>query len=265
MSDPRVDAAISAALAFNWQKALEINNLILAECPEDVDCLNRIGKAHLELGDSKKALQFFHRVLRVNKYDQIALKNLTRCSQKASSGKQSKANNHQSPSLLPPIVSFLEEPGKTKVVALVNITSGKTLLSLNNADPIVLSARRHTIIASHPDGTYLGALPDDLGHRLLILIKGGNKYDGCIKSVRKNHLTIFIKERLRAKKFHNTPSFPTTSADYLSFIREDTSPEETTKALPARENVDEDDVTEEGDTSFRKAENIHQDEEPEET
>jgi hypothetical protein len=37
-------------------------------------------------------------------------------------------------------------------------------------------------------------LPDDLAHRMLILIQGGNKYEGFVKSVSKNTLFIFLKE-----------------------------------------------------------------------
>lgn len=253
------DAAISAALSLNWSKALEINTKILDTCPDDIDCLNRIGKAYLELGDYKKAALFFKKVLKISKYDQIASRNLARVTQ-ASAPKKSALNAKKAsgPHLL---TSFLEEPGKTKIVNLVNLAPIKTLLSLDNADPVSLLPKRHTVFIEDQNGNYLGAIPDDLAHRLLILIKGGNKYEGFVKSCSKNILTVFLKELSRAKKFHNTPSFPASGNEYLSFIREDNSSDDSKTKTAEQEVADEVDSE---DSSFAKN-NIHQDEEEEES
>jgi tetratricopeptide (TPR) repeat protein len=96
MTSADTDAAIVAALSSNWEKALEINNRILVTCPDDLDCLNRIGKAYLELGDYKKAAIFFRKVLKINKYDQIATRNLAKVTQSSAPKKsliQSKNNS----------------------------------------------------------------------------------------------------------------------------------------------------------------------------
>lgn len=221
-----IDAAIAAALSLDWQKALEINNKILAECPDDLDCLNRIGKAYMEIGDYKKAALIFKKALKINKYDQIASRNLARVTQ-TPAPKKSVQNSKKARVLGTHLmVSFLEEPGKTKVINLVNLAPAKTLLTLNNADAIVINPKRHTVFLEDEGGTYLGALPDDLAHRLLILMKGGNKYEGFVKSCSKNTLTVFLKEVTRAKRFHNTPSFPASGGDYLSFVRDETESQE---------------------------------------
>lgn len=254
MSDSDADAAISAALSLDWQKASSINEKILASCPDDIDCLNRLGKAYLELGASQKAIACFKKVLKINKYDPIASKNLARVAalpaRKKSSSDKSDGQSHR-------LISFLEEPGKTKVVNLVNTAPVKTLLLLNNADPVILLAKKHAIFVTNSAGSYLGALPDDIGHRLLILVKGGNKYEGYVKSLSKNSLTIFVKETVRAKKFHNTPSFPASSADYLSFVREESSGEEP-QATAETAEADQEEAT------FTPGEKIHQDEESDE-
>ncbi len=261
MSDTDIDAAVAAALSANWQKAVEINSKLLEQCPEDVDCLNRIGKAYFELGDNKKAAASFHRVLKINKYDQIALKNLARLGN-TSSTKKMAINNHQTSPLTTSsyVVSFLEEPGKTKVISLVNIAPVKTLLSLRNADSVNLTPKRHMVMVTGPDNSYLGALPDDIGHRLLVLIKGGNRYIGFIKSVSKNSLGIFVKEEFRAKRFHNTPSFPASGADYLSFIRDDSGGESEISASHTEGTEDSDGE----EVAYTKSESMHQDEVAEE-
>ena len=50
-------------------------------------------------------------------------------------------------------------------------------------------------------------LPDDTAHLLTRLIKGGNKYELFIKSVRVNALSVLIRETFRSKRFKNQPSF----------------------------------------------------------
>lgn len=261
MTDPDIEAAISAALSFDWQKALEINHKILENYPDDADCLNRIGKAYLELGQSKKAASFFKRVLKINRYDPIALRNLTRASQASFSKKNGHQptqpnNNHSAHT----IISFLEEPGRTKIISLVNLAPAKILLFLNTADQLLLIPKRHSVFVENSEGIYLGSLPDDLAHRLLILIKGGNKYESFVKSCSKNSLSIFIKETVKSKRFHNTPSFPTSGGDYLSFVREEVSEDSKASSAVTESN----DETESDDTSFTKNQ-LHQDEEEEES
>ena len=250
MSDPQTLAAIDAALCNNWQKALELNTKILKENPDDLDCMNRLGKAFLELGNTKKAVSLFKEVLKLNQYDPIASKNLLRA--QTSSPKKS----NRAPLAPFAAISFLEEPGKTKMITLVNVAPTKTLLSLRCADCVSLTSKRHSMLVENADGTYLGALPDDLGHRLMVLIQGGNEYDAFVKSVSKGMLVLFIREKKRSKRFKNTPSFPSGNSDYLSFVRDDGHDEVEVKT------TEEDTEGEEDETAFKK--NLHQDELPEE-
>lgn len=219
MSEQQNTDAVAAALRSDWDLAVKLNNVILKECPSDVDCLNRLGKAYLELGDNKKAALYFKKVLKISRFDPIATKNLARA-QQARPKKAGKAQNGNGNSSTP--VAFLEEPGKTKIIGLVNVAPANVLLSLNYADKIIITTKRHTVMATDLDGQYIGAFPDDLGHRLLVLTKGGNEYEGFIKGVTKNSVTVFVRESVRAKKFHDTPSFAANGNDYLSYVREDT-------------------------------------------
>lgn len=244
--DDRTPQAISAALSSDWEKAIEINTAILCENKDDVDCLNRLGKAYLELGESKKAATICRRVLKIDRYDPIAMRNLARCQ----ASPVCKKAVVPAPSA---VINFLEEPGKTKLVALVNLAPAHTLLKLNQTDQVVLASKRHTVVVLDADQNYLGSLPDDLGHRLLVLIKGGNKYSALIKSVSKSSLVIFIRELCRARKFADTPSFASSSQDYFSFVRDELLSEGSAEAEP-----DADDETAIGTK-------LHADEEPEAT
>ena len=50
-------------------------------------------------------------------------------------------------------------------------------------------------------------MPDDTSHLMLKLLKGGNKYELFIKSIKVNGLAVLIKEVFRSRKFKNQPSF----------------------------------------------------------
>ncbi|MCL4397459.1 tetratricopeptide repeat protein [Patescibacteria group bacterium] len=247
------DDAIKAALCNDWKLAVDLNTRILKEKDNeaDVDCLNRLGKAYLELGDNKKAATIFRKVLKIDRYDSIATRNLSR----ALSTTPSKKTPH--PACTPTVTissspNFLEEPGRTKLVALVNLAPMRTLLRLNQADQVHLECKRHTVVATDIEANYLGSLPDDLGHRLGILIKGGNRYTALVKSVSKSQLIIFIRELSRVKKFADTPSFVGSNQDYFSFIRD----ELLTETPPVTE-------TEDDESSITSK--LHADEEPEAT
>lgn len=248
MQDANINAAVTLALKCDWTGAISANTKILKEFPNDVDCLNRLGKAHLELGDNKKAAKFFHKVLKIDKYNNIAQKNLDRATSSKTGSKKTNA---------PQAVNFLEEPGKTKLVALVNTAPVSILMQQNHADTLNLFPKRHTVIAQDSQGSYVGALPDDLGHRLSILMKGGNRYEANIKSVSRSSIIIFLREIFRSKKFHNTPSFLNTNAvDYLSFLRDEN---EETKAPVVTSN--DDGETEEEDAGIHRSKFGHDDEE----
>ncbi len=257
MQDQTAASAIDAALKCDWQKAILTNGKILKENPADIDCLNRLGKAYLEIGDCKKAALFFRKVLKIDKYNPIAIKNLDRASNITPSKNPKPANQVQA---LASVTNFLEEPGKTRLVTLVNIAPPSTLLKQNYADTLILNPKRHTVIVEDTQGNYLGALPDDLGHRLSILIKGGNCYVAIVKSVAKSSLVVFLREVSRTKKFRDTPSFlVSNAADYLSFLREDTGILDESAKNISRDG-DESSENQEEETSSSK---LHQDEEPE--
>lgn len=231
MQDVTISEAIEAALRCDWQKAVSVNQKLLKVSPDDIDCLNRLGKAFLEIGENKKAATFFRKVLRIDKYNPIAQKNL----EKTSSPSKTKTKT----TTLIQARNFLEEPGKTRLVSLVNIASASVLSKQDHTDCLNLFPKRHTVVVQDSEGNYVGALPDDLGHRLSILMKGGNRYEAITKSVTKNSIVIFLREVYRSKKFHNTPSFlSSNSPDYLSFLREESAPTDELKSS-LTDDVDE--------------------------
>ena len=84
----------------------------------------------------------------------------------------------------------------------------RTLCNVMTAQQVMLHSRRHSIEIRNNKGDYLGALPDDLSHRLIKLIAAGNTYDAYVKNVEKNTVVVFIRELKRSKKYAQLSSFP---------------------------------------------------------
>lgn len=216
--------AIEAALRGDWSSAIELNQDLLKETPEDIEALNRLAFAQMEKGDLKKAKINYERLLSLDHFNPIALKNLNKLgSIKKSSFKNSNSvQNHP----LDLTNLFLEEIGKTKVVKLKNPAELHILSLLKPGDEVELVIKRRGIMVLGRNEAYLGALPDDLAHRLIQFMKHGNKYQAFVKSSDKNFLVIFIKEVVRTPRFKNQPSFSSTPLTYLTSVRDEVMDQE---------------------------------------
>lgn len=217
MSSDLTTQAVNAALTNNWQEAIKTNLAILTENPKDVEALNRLARAYKEAGEIRLAQKTYRKVLKIDRFNPIAAKNLKLLE---SFPKRSKTPPSNLNSCQPQM--FLEEPGKTKVVNLVNLAPTSTLLPLSSGNQTNLLIKRRAVTVVDAKGTYLGALPDDLSAKLIKFIKGGNRYEVFVKTVSKNSLSVFIREVYRAPRFKNQPTFPGAGGEYYTFVRPET-------------------------------------------
>lgn len=195
-----VSSATKAALEGDWQKAVELNLEILSSDPNDIEALNRLAHALSFLGKTEEAKKTYHRVLRIDPYNHIAKKNL----EKLHALKN--GNFQMTPGSASGSCLFLEEPGRTKVTNIINPAQQKVLSLLYPGTLLELVVKKHSVCV-FKDGEYIGALPDDLSHRLIHLTRLGNKYEAYIKAVEKNNLLVFLKETKRSKRAGSQPSF----------------------------------------------------------
>lgn len=211
-------AAITAALTNNWPEAAKINKKIVTRQNNDIEALLRLARAFACLGQTPKAQKIYKKVLEIDPYNLIATKNLEKLTK--TNGNEVSHNGNGQTVTAPVNVSqiFLYEPGKTKIVNLLNLAPPQILATLSCGDPVNLNPKNHSITITTPDGIYLGAFPDDLAHRLIALIAAGNKYHAYVKSATTKVLTVFIKETERSSKFANQPSF---AARNNSFFEEE--------------------------------------------
>lgn len=213
MTDDLTQQAIAAALIQDWDQAVVYNEQIIKASPENIEALNRLGHAYMELGKAEAAKKYFTKVLKLDPYNQIAQKNLLIISSKKIC--KDDARKPLNPNL------FLEDPGKTKTTSLVEIAGKEIVLSLSIGDEIEIVPKKRTIVATTKKDVYLGKLADDLSLRLISFLKGGNKYEVNIKSVEPGEIKIFIREIFRSKKFVNLSSFPPQEIAYSAFVPPD--------------------------------------------
>lgn len=203
-------AAITAAITGAWQEAVKLNEKILTSDSINIEALNRLARAQTCTGQALKAQKTYKKVLELDPYNVIAQKNLEKLQRTVPAGVKLTNGIDQTANLVPTInlsQIFLDEPGKTKIVNLLNLAPPSTLATLNCGDQLVLNPKNHSIVITSQSGTYLGAFPDDLAHRLIAFISGGNRYEAYVKNATIKNLAIFVRETQRSAKFGNQPSF----------------------------------------------------------
>jgi tetratricopeptide (TPR) repeat protein len=210
MNNDLAQKAISSALKANWEEAVKLNKKILKDEPKDVDALNRLAKAHAELGEISEAKKIAQKVIKIDPFNSIAQKSLEKW--------KGLRKGEKAPPTTFSAEAFLEEPGKTKIVCLLHLgDSKKVLANLDSGDEVGIKLSSHRISICTPQGKYIGRLPDDLSAHLGKLIRRGNKYQILIKSAEPQEVRVFIREIKRAKELAEIPSFSTEKINYISF------------------------------------------------
>lgn len=204
--------AISAALSGNWQEAINLNEQLIDKDHKNIDASNRLGRAYFESGNLTKSKKSFEKTLVIDPYNQIAAKFVKRIEifrKKGNKENHLRALNSKLNTQFSSINYdlFIEEPGKTKLVGLLKVAEPQKLSLLSPGMAVNLVQKNRGISITDYNGEYLGVLPDDLSSHLLRLIKGGNKYQACIKNSKNNALSILIREVFCSAKFKNQPSF----------------------------------------------------------
>lgn len=209
--------AVAAALTGRWQEARRLNRKILSEDSQDLDALNRLGRAYLELGKAREALASYKKVIRLDPYNSIAQKAVGRLSKVRS---KTKIRNHWTAAAAAAV--FLEEGGKTKTVPLIHLGAMQVLTSLDVADQVKLAPHAHRVSVETFDNHYVGRLPDDISRRIIKLCRAGNEYEAYVRSVAPDNVRVFIRETKRGQAIADIPSFPQTGkSSYIAFTPPD--------------------------------------------
>lgn len=233
MSSPSFteDDAITAALDQKWEDAIKINSTLLKSQKNNVSILNRLGYAYLQNGNITLAKTTFNKVIKIDPYNQIASKNLKKLTNVKQKDMRGAVKNTMTP------MSFLEEPGKTKIVECIHVAPVQALSATCPGEEVTLKARNHTVEVRSSQNTYLAALPDDVSFRLIKFMAAGYTYQALMKSIEKNKCVLFVREMSRGT-IPNAQSTFAPSAVYVPFTRTDV-PEDKPMSNEDQETIEE--------------------------
>ena len=218
MKRQRSEKAIQLAMQNRWQEAAELNRQILETFPEDVDTLNRLGKAHMELGGYAEALEQYTRAAKLDASNAIAQKNMARLTKLVEEGATGGAAIPP-PSAIDPSL-FIEESGKTVVTELVDRTAYDQIAGLTAGDKMELKAEGGVVRVTSPTGVVIGNLEPKIAQRVTRLVGQGNRYSAAITSIDESHIRVIIREEYKDPAMGTRPSFPTQAADVRAYTRE---------------------------------------------
>ena len=196
--------AVNSAIDFNWQLAVDLNKKIIKIDKNNLAAYLRLGFASIRLQKYDDAIKYYRKTLKIQPSNNVAKENLERIKilQSKTARKSKKAPVYLNPNL------FLEIPGKTKSVGLVNLGQKNILAQLSVGQEVVQKIKKRKVEVRTKENEYIGSLPDDLSRRLLVFLKAKSKYGVFIKEASLSRITVFIREDKKGKKVQHYLSFP---------------------------------------------------------
>ncbi len=209
------DARISAQEG-RWEDALSINGQLIERNAKDAEAFNRLGRAHLALGQINEALEAYRNALRADPANLIARRNLQRLELL-----NQRASGAPPPAIaadpMPRTAVFIEEVGKTWVDELVNPAPAPELAEVFPGEQVELKQEGNRLVVYRKDGRRLGEVEARTAERIIDLMRQGNRYEAYALGISGQSLRVILREVHRAPDLANTVSFPRqiTSRAYL--------------------------------------------------
>ncbi len=207
--------AISLATERRWDEAAAVNQELLDVIPDDVEALNRLGKALSETGRYSAARKSLERALELAPSNAIAKRNLDRMAglrdaptPKKSGGKAAK--------LVPQV--FIEESGKSTTTSLLGLADASVLGQVASGDTVEFVVDGATVEVQTRDGQRLGRLEPRLTARLIKLLAGGNKYVAAVTSISDKGVAVVVRETYQSSKMTGFVSFPAPKGRAAAYI-----------------------------------------------
>ena len=195
--------AVRLAMNGEWTEAARLNREILEAAPDNVEAMNRLGKALTELGEFGAALDAFRRALVFSPDNPIAVKNVDRLMAEAESVSARRSGNGNGGTLKPRM--FIADHGKSADVTLLASTGAG---NSSPGTPVTLEANGAALGVMDPDGNCLGLVPPNMARRLLCLISGGNRYEGAVSGTANGAVRVLLREAYQHPGQRSKVSFP---------------------------------------------------------
>ncbi len=196
--------AVALAMEGRWQEVVVANKTLLQSFPDDIDAYNRLGRAYMELGEYSLARESYRKAIKLDPYNTIAQKNLTRLSLLSGSATPAEARLQK----VEP-QQFIKEVGKAGVVSLASIAKTEVLAKLVTGAILSLRIDGASLLVDNSLGEYVGKIDPRHGQRLIKLMEGGNQYSAAVVSATaEGNVTVIIRETYQDPSQAGRLSFP---------------------------------------------------------
>lgn len=202
--------AIDLAMQGQWQEAVTANKLILEDFPGDVEALNRLGRAFIELGEYTRAREAYRQATEIDPYNSIAQKNLQRLQHLGEEaaplkGETRRVEPHH----------FIEEIGKAGVINLFHLAPKEVRARMVAGAEVSLQTDGSGLNVTNAYGEYLGQVEPAHAPRLIRLMDGGNRYSASVVSSTEDSMTVMTREIYQDPGMVGRLSFPPRGAEEL--------------------------------------------------
>jgi len=204
------EQAINYAMNGQWTEAVRLNESIIKIDKKNIEAYLRLGFANLQINKIKKAKEYYLQALKIQPNNGFVKKNLDRI--KILESKKLISSNTTP---LDPLL-FVDIPGKTKTVSLVNCGPKSVLAKLTVGQKVFLIVKKRRVEIRTEEKEYAGCLPDDLSKRLAIFIKNGGVFSVYVKETSLKMINVLIKEEKKGAKMMKFVAFPSDLSVNLS-------------------------------------------------
>ncbi len=212
------EQAIQMALQGRWEEAERLNRFLLEREPQNVDALNRLGKALMELHRYDEAYAAYGRALELDPYNRIARKNRERLGQLlAQAERETPLERGEREQIQPDL--FIAESGKSAIVSLHGPIPPQLFHRLGRGQHVRLEAAGENVLVKTEEGEVLGRLEPRIGRRLAEFIQMGNRYAAAIAELTGNEVKLFIRETYQHPRLAGRLSFPPLTALQVEGMR----------------------------------------------
>ena len=212
------EKAIALALRNKWTEAAEINRSLLEQTSDDIDALNRLAKALLELAQMDDARETLKRVIALAPSNVIAQRNVERLTRA-----EADENVQINPTISKTAFSldiFMEEATKSTTTSLVDTGDSSAFQRLTGGEQVELVQDGAKLLVESRRGDHLGRIPPILAGRLTSLMDGGNRYAAAALHFADEEVRVIIREIYQEPSQSEIPSFPPQKPDgFRPFVR----------------------------------------------
>lgn len=177
--------AIKASLNQDWETAISLNNQALLLEPENIDALNRLGRAQIELGSKKAARKCFKKVLKLDPINTIAQKNIEVLEKRGFAAPKMPQENG---------TAFVKQPGTDTTVEVETSASKLRLRKLVPGDILSLKPKRNNKFSIYgPKDNFLGVITDGLSNKLRQAVVKNQDLRGTFVSAEERSIKFIVK------------------------------------------------------------------------